>query len=228
MWPGPVPAAQASGRACAGGRRRPPPHASAVDVCEAAQMLGRRCGYDPEYLTDIGCVLEYWDGKGFPGAVRGEEIPAPARVVQVASLAVAAHRAVGVSGAVELVGAAPGPQLGAGRGGRVPRRCGAAATSGAGSGLPVGAGGGGGAGTVAGGRRRGDRPGAAGGGRLRGPRRRRACPSIRPASPTLAAAAAQELGLPDDEVASRYGGRGGCTTSGGSGSARPCGTTPAH
>jgi HD-GYP domain-containing protein (c-di-GMP phosphodiesterase class II) len=92
-------------RAVAGGRRVT---ASAVDVCEAAQLLGSRCGYDPEYLTDIASVLEYWDGKGFPGAASGEGIPVPARVVQVASLAVAA----GISGCAELVAARSGHSLG--------------------------------------------------------------------------------------------------------------------
>jgi HD-GYP domain-containing protein (c-di-GMP phosphodiesterase class II) len=86
--------------------------ASVVDVCEAAQMLGRRCGYDERFLSDLGCVLEYWDGKGFPGAVRGEEVPVPARVVQVATLAVAAHRAAGLDGAVALVRDRSGHSLG--------------------------------------------------------------------------------------------------------------------
>src|SRR5437763_7736320 len=64
--------------------------------------------------TDIGMAqpLEYWDGKGFPGAVRGDEIPVPVRVVQVASLAVAAHRAGGVPAAVDLVGGRSGHSLG--------------------------------------------------------------------------------------------------------------------
>src|SRR2546421_9251730 len=86
--------------------------ATVPDVCEAAQLLGQRCGYDERFLADLGCVLEYWDGKGFPGAVRGDAVPAPVRVVQVASLAVAAHRAAGVPGAVELVRARRGHMLG--------------------------------------------------------------------------------------------------------------------
>jgi HD-GYP domain-containing protein (c-di-GMP phosphodiesterase class II) len=86
--------------------------ASVVDVCEAAQMLGRRCGYDERFLSDLGCVLEYWDGNGFPGAVRGDDVPVPARVVQVATLAVAAHRAAGLDGAVELVRTRSGHSLG--------------------------------------------------------------------------------------------------------------------
>src|SRR5256714_13410262 len=90
--------------------------ATVPDVCEAAQLLGRRCGYDERFLTELGCVLEYWDGKGFPGAVRGDAVPAPVRVVQVASLAVAAHPAADTAGA-------GGP--GAGRPGHPPRAGGA-------------------------------------------------------------------------------------------------------
>jgi HD-GYP domain-containing protein (c-di-GMP phosphodiesterase class II) len=86
--------------------------ATAGGICEAAQMLGRRCGYDERSLADLGCVLEYWNGRGFPGNVRGEEIPVPARVVQVATLAVAAHREAGLAGAVELVRLRSGQSLG--------------------------------------------------------------------------------------------------------------------
>jgi HD-GYP domain-containing protein (c-di-GMP phosphodiesterase class II) len=96
-------------RAVAGGSRVT---ATAVDVCEAAQLLGRRCGYDEGFLSDLGCVLEYWDGKGFPGAVGGEAVPRPVRVVQVASLAMAAHRAAGVDGAAALVRERAGHTLG--------------------------------------------------------------------------------------------------------------------
>ena len=86
--------------------------ATAAGICEAGQMLGRRCGYDERFLTDLGCVLEYWDGRGFPGVVQGEQIPVPARVVQVATLAMAGQREAGVAGAVELVRIRRGHSLG--------------------------------------------------------------------------------------------------------------------
>ncbi|MBJ8346256.1 HD domain-containing protein [Antrihabitans sp. YC2-6] len=73
------------------------------DVCEAAQILGRRCGYDPDHLTDLASSYENWDGSGFPGKAAGEAIPLPVRVVQVASLAVAGHRHGGVRGGADLV-----------------------------------------------------------------------------------------------------------------------------
>ena len=77
--------------------------ATAVDVCEAGQLLGQRCGYDPHSLVDLATVYEHWDGSGFPGVVAGEAIPAPTRVVQVATLAVNADRLMGAEAAGALV-----------------------------------------------------------------------------------------------------------------------------
>jgi HD-GYP domain-containing protein (c-di-GMP phosphodiesterase class II) len=74
-----------------------------ADVCEAAVMLGERFGYDPDAVGDLGCVYEHWDGSGFPGAAAGDKITEPAQVVQVASLAVAAHRAAGAGWAADLI-----------------------------------------------------------------------------------------------------------------------------
>jgi len=87
-------------RAMAGGHRILD---SAVDACEAARMLGTRCGYDPGCTDDLASVYEHWDGSGFPGAVSGYAIPLPTCIVQVASLAVNAHRLVGIDAATALV-----------------------------------------------------------------------------------------------------------------------------
>jgi len=87
-------------RAMAGGKRI---LASAADVCEAGQMLGHRCGYAAEELTDLATVYENWDGTGVPAGVPGEEIPVPVRVVQVASLAVNGERLLGPDAAEELL-----------------------------------------------------------------------------------------------------------------------------
>jgi HD-GYP domain-containing protein (c-di-GMP phosphodiesterase class II) len=70
---------------------------SMADICEGAMMLGERLGCGHESQQDIGCVYEYWDGKGFPRGAAGEEITEPARVVQAASLAVVAHHTGGVA-----------------------------------------------------------------------------------------------------------------------------------
>jgi HD-GYP domain-containing protein (c-di-GMP phosphodiesterase class II) len=87
-------------RAMVGGKRI---LASAADVCEAGQMLGRRCGYAAAALTDLATVYENWDGTGLPAGVAGERIPIPVRVVQVASLAVNAERLLGAGAAEGLL-----------------------------------------------------------------------------------------------------------------------------
>lgn len=83
----------------------------ANEVCEAARMLAERCGYEPDFLADVECVYENWDGSGFPGVVAGEDISLPTRVVQVATLAASAHREGGIDHAVDIVGARSGHSL---------------------------------------------------------------------------------------------------------------------
>jgi HD-GYP domain-containing protein (c-di-GMP phosphodiesterase class II) len=95
-------------RAIANGRRVT---GTMAGVCEGAMMLGERFGCGAESLRDIGCVYEYWDGGGFPRGLAGAEITEPARVVQVASLAVAAHRAGGTAAAISLAGQRRGHSL---------------------------------------------------------------------------------------------------------------------
>jgi HD-GYP domain-containing protein (c-di-GMP phosphodiesterase class II) len=87
-------------RAAAGGKRM---LGTMAGVCEGAVMLGERLGCGPDSQRDIGCVYEYWDGGGLPRGISGEQITGPARAVQVASLAVAAHHAGGVAAAADLV-----------------------------------------------------------------------------------------------------------------------------
>jgi HD-GYP domain-containing protein (c-di-GMP phosphodiesterase class II) len=95
-------------RAMAGGRRLLD---TAADVCEAGQMLGRRCGYDEASLIDLERVYENWDGSGFPAAVSGDAIPVPVQIVQVATLAVNAERTIGAEAASALLRARRGRAL---------------------------------------------------------------------------------------------------------------------
>lgn len=53
-------------------------------VCEVAQMLGERLGFDERVRSGLGMVYERWDGTGFPGGARGEELSLPTQVVQLA------------------------------------------------------------------------------------------------------------------------------------------------
>jgi HD-GYP domain-containing protein (c-di-GMP phosphodiesterase class II) len=50
----------------------------------------------------VGAAYEQWDGKGWPGAMRGEDVPAAARVAQLAEFVEVAHRVGGVEAAKAL------------------------------------------------------------------------------------------------------------------------------
>jgi HD-GYP domain-containing protein (c-di-GMP phosphodiesterase class II) len=71
--------------------------------CEVAEMLTGRLGFDDDYHRDINGVQERWDGKGFPGKIRGEEITLAARVVGIANLAAICHRLEGPDAALHTV-----------------------------------------------------------------------------------------------------------------------------
>ncbi len=55
-------------------------------VCETAQLLASRLGFDPVVQQALWQIFEHWDGKGLPGRVGGEEILLPARFVAIAEL----------------------------------------------------------------------------------------------------------------------------------------------
>jgi HD-GYP domain-containing protein (c-di-GMP phosphodiesterase class II) len=57
---------------------------STAAACEAAQVLATRLGLPEETVRDLPLHFERWDGRGFPGAIRGDALPRPVQVVQVA------------------------------------------------------------------------------------------------------------------------------------------------
>jgi HD-GYP domain-containing protein (c-di-GMP phosphodiesterase class II) len=66
----------------------------------------------PEDVGDaVGCAYEHWDGHGWPGRVRGAEIPLPARIAQLAEFVEVAHRIGGVDGVRTLVRRRRGKQF---------------------------------------------------------------------------------------------------------------------
>ncbi|HET7488714.1 MAG TPA: HD domain-containing phosphohydrolase [Acidimicrobiales bacterium] len=71
------------GRVLAGSKRF---LASMDSVCETAQMLATRLGFDDVVQRGLWQVFEHWDGGGLPGRVGGEEIVLPARFVAAAEL----------------------------------------------------------------------------------------------------------------------------------------------
>jgi HD-GYP domain-containing protein (c-di-GMP phosphodiesterase class II) len=61
--------------------------AGAVAVCEVADLLAGRLGIDPLTRGELVTIFERWDGRGFPGRLRGEAIPRTGRIVQLAEAA---------------------------------------------------------------------------------------------------------------------------------------------
>jgi len=72
-------------------------------MCEVAEMLAARLGFDVSFQHDLSGVFERWDGKGFPGKLKGTEIPLAARVVGVADLAAGCHQLEGPEAALEVL-----------------------------------------------------------------------------------------------------------------------------
>ena len=64
---------------------------------ELARLLAEQLGLSESVLEAIGAAYEQWDGTGWPGALRGEDVPVAARVSQVAEFAEVAHRVGGVA-----------------------------------------------------------------------------------------------------------------------------------
>ena len=79
--PAPLRAVQIARRLPKAGRERDP-HLAAI--CEVAQMLSERLGL-PKPVGELFIHLtERWDGRGYLRRARGEEIPLPLRITQVA------------------------------------------------------------------------------------------------------------------------------------------------
>jgi HD-GYP domain-containing protein (c-di-GMP phosphodiesterase class II) len=57
---------------------------AAVAHCEVTESFARRLGLRRAIVEDVSRLYERWDGNGFPGRARGEEVPLPVRVMQVA------------------------------------------------------------------------------------------------------------------------------------------------
>lgn len=78
------------------------PRATAAG-CEVSRALGTRMGLPASAVDALDDVYERWDGLGIPGARRGEQLSAVARVVHVAEQAVFAHADGGVPAAAAEV-----------------------------------------------------------------------------------------------------------------------------
>jgi HD-GYP domain-containing protein (c-di-GMP phosphodiesterase class II) len=69
---------------------------------ELAAGLAARLGLGEEVQEAVAASYERWDGRGWPGRLRGNRIPIASRICQLAEFVEVAHRTGGVEGAVRL------------------------------------------------------------------------------------------------------------------------------
>jgi HD domain-containing protein len=62
---------------------------------QLASSLAGQLGLPEPVLEAIGAAYEQWDGKGWPGTLKGEQVPVAARISQVAEFAEVAYRVGG-------------------------------------------------------------------------------------------------------------------------------------
>jgi len=76
-----------------------------------ARMLAVELGLPPTVQAAVGASYEQWDGRGWPGDLRGDSIPVAARVSQLAEFMEVAHRSGGVAEATALARKLAGTQF---------------------------------------------------------------------------------------------------------------------
>jgi HD-GYP domain-containing protein (c-di-GMP phosphodiesterase class II) len=78
---------------------------------QLARALAEQLGLPPGVRESIGAAYEQWDGRGWPGALKGEAVPVAARLAQLAEFMEVAHRVRGIAEARALARARSGKQF---------------------------------------------------------------------------------------------------------------------
>jgi HD-GYP domain-containing protein (c-di-GMP phosphodiesterase class II) len=78
---------------------------------QIARMLGGELGLSDAVLGALAGSYERWDGRGWPGDLKGDQVPLPARISQLAEYAEVANRVDGVSGATRMARQRRGKQF---------------------------------------------------------------------------------------------------------------------
>jgi HD-GYP domain-containing protein (c-di-GMP phosphodiesterase class II) len=76
-----------------------------------ARTMAEHLGLSEGVLEALGSAYERWDGRGWPGELRGEEVPVAARIAQVAEFMEVANRIGGVEAARRLARERRGEQF---------------------------------------------------------------------------------------------------------------------
>lgn len=78
---------------------------------EMAHALGEQLGLPDDALAALDASYEQWDGKGWPGELKGDDVPIAARLAAIGEYTEVAHRLGGVDAARELVRSQRGKQF---------------------------------------------------------------------------------------------------------------------
>ena len=76
-----------------------------------AQALAEQLGLSDDVLDALGSAYEQWDGRGWPGELKGADVPVAARLAQLAEFVEVANRVGGVEGAKALARKRGGKQF---------------------------------------------------------------------------------------------------------------------
>jgi HD-GYP domain-containing protein (c-di-GMP phosphodiesterase class II) len=76
-----------------------------------ARRLAEQLGLSEGVQEAVGASYEQWDGKGWPGNFKGEDIPIAARLAQIGEFTEVAHRIGGAGAAVALADKRAGSQF---------------------------------------------------------------------------------------------------------------------
>jgi HD-GYP domain-containing protein (c-di-GMP phosphodiesterase class II) len=76
-----------------------------------ACSLAREIGLPDTVQDAVGSAYEQWDGRGWPGKLRGDEVPIAARLAQLSEFVEVAHRVGGTDAAVVLARRRSGSQF---------------------------------------------------------------------------------------------------------------------
>jgi len=76
-----------------------------------ARSLGEQLELPAEVLDALAGAYEMWDGRGWPGSLKGEQVPVASRLAMLAEFVEVAHRVGGVNAARELARKRSGKQF---------------------------------------------------------------------------------------------------------------------
>lgn len=72
-------------------------------ACEVADVLAKRLGVDETVLAALPASFERWNGHGLPVGMKGEAIPVPMRIAQLAQELEILARIEGISAALDII-----------------------------------------------------------------------------------------------------------------------------